>query len=249
MPSSGPSSPAVERRAFPRFSCGLETSCLPTTAIGDTPWPVRIRNLSAGGVGLVLGRWFEPGKLLIVLLPAEGREASRMVQARVLRTTKQPNSDWFLGCALLRELADDELRAWRRLSSKPTVLVVDDEAPLRTLLDMGLCQHGFRVLQAGGGEEAVAVYREHGDEIDLVLLDIQMPDLDGPRALARIQEINPSVRACFMSGNLGPYTEEDLLRRGAQVVIRKPFHFTEVAQALRQVAGSAGPVSAPGKPN
>src|SRR5258707_14159355 len=83
---------------------------------------------------------------------------------------------------------------------RPGILIVDDDPLLRMLLNLGLRHHGFGVWQAAGGREAVAVYRRYGALIDLVLLDVRMPDLDGPHTLTALQEGEPSARACFCSG-------------------------------------------------
>jgi CheY-like chemotaxis protein len=119
----------------------------------------------------------------------------------------------------------------------PTVLVVDDEAEIVRLLARALGAAGFVVLTAGGGAEAVEVYRRERERIDLVLLDVQMPPpLDGPEALRELQRIEPAVRAAFMSGSAGDYTADELLARGARRVFAKPFtSLTELADALRDL--------------
>lgn len=114
-----------------------------------------------------------------------------------------------------------------------TVLVVEDEDAFRRMLDVALWRKGLDVLLAATGDEAVAVYHEHRDVIAAVLLDVRMPDLDGPATLAALRAADPEVRAGFMSGNTGEYTTDDLLRAGAGFVIAKPFDVAEVADALR----------------
>src|SRR5262245_11971981 len=79
------------------------------------------------------------------------------------------------------------------------VLVVDDEALIRSMLNTGLAQYGFEVRLAASGREAIEIYSRDFSEIDLVLLDVRMPGLDGPQTLARLEAINPNVRCCFMS--------------------------------------------------
>src|SRR5271166_2079984 len=73
VPSSSPKPPrGVELRVWERFSCGLETSCQPLAARGDNDvcWSVRIKDVSAGGMGLVLTRRFERGTSLAIEIPA-----------------------------------------------------------------------------------------------------------------------------------------------------------------------------------
>lgn len=119
----------------------------------------------------------------------------------------------------------------------PTVLVVDDEAEIVRLLDRALRAAGFEVLTAGGGAEAVEVYRRDREDIDLVLLDVMMPPpLDGPNALRELRQIDPAVRAAFMSGSAGDYTTDELLALGALRVFAKPFaSLTALADALRDL--------------
>ena len=91
------------------------------------------------------------------------------------------------------------------------------------MLDSTLRHYGFVVWLATSGREAVELYREHHRSIALVLLDVQMPGMDGPATLAAIQAINPEVQCCFMSGHTGKYSAAELLNMGAAHVVPKPF--------------------------
>lgn len=127
------------------------------------------------------------------------------------------------------------------------VLVADDEPDIRAVLHEGLEREGFAVWVAGDGDEAVALYRGHRRNIDVVLLDVCMPTLDGPAALKAIQALKPAIPCCFMSGYLGEHTAEALRRRGAQAIVTKPFEVVELAQTLRTLAQSARPRRRPPK--
>jgi DNA-binding response OmpR family regulator len=116
------------------------------------------------------------------------------------------------------------------------VLVVEDEAAVGEMLELALRQFGFGVRLVGGGRQALEVYSRHRDTIDVVLLDVQMPDLNGPETLARLRGVNPFVPVFFMSGNTGRYSEEDLLALGATRVLQKPFRLDELDRLLRQLA-------------
>jgi len=122
-------------------------------------------------------------------------------------------------------------------TSRPRgVLIADDEADVRDVLHDKLRQEGFSVWLAADGQEALDLYRTHRETIDVALLDVCMPGLDGPRTLAALQEITPQVRCCFMSGYLGDHVEKDLCGLGAVRVFAKPFRLDEVANVLGYLA-------------
>jgi len=63
-----------------------------------------------------------------------------------------------------------------------------------------------------------------------------MPNRDGPETLAALQELDPYVRFCFMSGDMGKYTEENLLELGAVAVFQKPLRLSELTRQLMEIA-------------
>ncbi len=119
---------------------------------------------------------------------------------------------------------------------KPGVLVADDEARLRALLVVALRQHGFVVWLAADGQEAVEMYRDHRPEIDLVVLDVGMPGLDGRDALRALREINPDACCCFMVTHSDFAYERDLLDLGAKRIFQKPFELVAFIYMLSQLA-------------
>jgi CheY-like chemotaxis protein len=119
------------------------------------------------------------------------------------------------------------------------LLVVDDEECVRGVLDLAMKQRGFAVWLASSGKEAISLYRSHGRAIDVVLMDVLMPGLDGPQTLAALQQMNAQVRCCFMSGDLGIYAEWQLDNLGAIGVIRKPFRLDGITALLWELASHA----------
>ncbi len=112
-----------------------------------------------------------------------------------------------------------------RNDSRPVdVLIADDEPIVRRLLEMALRAAGRRVLTAANGAEALRLYQDREGRVNLVLLDVQMPELDGPQTLAALRRITPDVRVAFMSGGSATYSDEDLLATGAIDFVQKPFH-------------------------
>jgi anti-anti-sigma factor len=133
---------------------------------------------------------------------------------------------------------DSEVLATENHVSSPNgILVVDDEPGMRRVLEAGLCIEGFKVWVAGDGQQAIELYQQNRQQIAVVLLDVRMPEPDGPQTLIALQKLCPIVRCCFMTGTLWPYTEEELLRMGAMRIFRKPFAIHQVTQTLRELAG------------
>jgi CheY-like chemotaxis protein len=111
---------------------------------------------------------------------------------------------------------------------------VDDEPQVRKLLVRILRSLGVSAWEAEGGREALALYAQHRDAIGLVVLDVLMPELDGPATFAALHRLDPAVRCCFMSGYPGGYDVEQLLAAGAVGFLAKPFSVADVEALLRQ---------------
>jgi DNA-binding response OmpR family regulator len=112
------------------------------------------------------------------------------------------------------------------------ILIVDDDGGVRRVVGAGLRFHGLAVWPAASGREATGIYREHRGAIGLVLLDVQMPGRDGPETLADLRALDPDVRVCFMTGNAGRYTDQDLVDLGALAVFAKPLNLRVLAARL-----------------
>ena len=128
------------------------------------------------------------------------------------------------------------------LPQRPGVLVVDDEHLVLAMLQLSLERNCFDVWLASSGREAIHLYQVHRNQIDVVLLDVRMPGLDGPRTLEALRELNPAVQACFMSGDPGAYESNELLQRGAACVIAKPFDLNELAKVLQRLTPGIPPI-------
>jgi CheY-like chemotaxis protein len=130
------------------------------------------------------------------------------------------------------------------VDSAPVVLVVDDQPLVREVLSAGLRRHGFDVRVAGDGREAIELFHELSewdpDDSPVVLLDVQMPGLDGPTVLAALLSIDPGVRAFFLTGDAGRYDEDGLLAMGARRVFAKPLDIATVVAELRHTLRAVG---------
>jgi two-component system, cell cycle sensor histidine kinase and response regulator CckA len=120
-----------------------------------------------------------------------------------------------------------------------TVLFADDEESLRALGSRMLQRLGYRVITAADGREAVEIYRARQAEIDLVILDLTMPHLDGVQAFSELRAIEPDVRVVLASG----YAAEDVATRvGGQPpagVLQKPYTLSRMRDLLSTLPSGA----------
>jgi CheY-like chemotaxis protein len=119
---------------------------------------------------------------------------------------------------------------------------VENDEAVRKMLEMALQQAGFCVLSAVTGADAIRLYEQHRDTIAVVLLDVQMPGLDGVQTLAAIRDLNPQVRVVFMSGSSGDYSSEELVAAGAFCVLQKPFRSLAYLVSVLHQAADGGAV-------
>jgi CheY-like chemotaxis protein len=120
---------------------------------------------------------------------------------------------------------------------RPLILVVDDDAMQRDLLEAVLQGTGFAVQTAAGAAEAAEFYGRRRADVALVLLDVCMTGTDGPQALQVLRAIDPQVRCCFITGGAGPYTTEELRGLGAAHVFPKPLGDLDAfGRRLRELA-------------
>ncbi len=128
-----------------------------------------------------------------------------------------------------------------RVESKPvatgseSILLVDDES---MVLDVGqelLTVLGYRVTTASSGQAAIGIYEQHQDSIDLVILDMIMPQMGGRDTFDRLRQINPKVKVLLSSGYSIDGQATSILDRGCNGFIQKPFTVNVLAKKIRQV--------------
>ncbi len=117
------------------------------------------------------------------------------------------------------------------------VLLVDDE---EVVLEVGqelLKATGYTVLTAKDGKEAIKVYRENRDNIDIVVLDMVMPNMGGGEAYDRMKEINPDIKVLLSSGFSIDGEASEILERGCNSFIQKPFTMKELSGEIGKILG------------
>ena len=116
-----------------------------------------------------------------------------------------------------------------------TILVVEDEEMLRDLICSILQSHGYPIIIAIDGEDAIRKYSLHHNEIALVVSDIGLPKLSGEGVLKKLMTINPKVKCIFASGFVEPKVKAEMFRAGASEFIQKPYAPNELLTKIRQV--------------
>jgi two-component system cell cycle sensor histidine kinase/response regulator CckA len=135
-----------------------------------------------------------------------------------------------------QEIAVDDRRPTARQNrvGNETVLVVEDEAGVRDLLQDWLESFGYRVLTAGNGVDALELSRAHDGPIDLLVADVVMPAMGGPALADRLAPARPELKIMYMSGYADEALGDRLLDPGIPF-LHKPFTLSALVQKVREV--------------
>jgi PAS domain S-box-containing protein len=114
-----------------------------------------------------------------------------------------------------------------------TILVIDDEPMILKVADHLLRALGYRVITASGGKEGLRIYRERGLEIDLVILDMIMPDMEGGEVFESLKRMNSQIKVLLSSGYSINGRAREILKRGCVGFLQKPFTLAELSQKVK----------------
>jgi len=120
-----------------------------------------------------------------------------------------------------------------------TVLLVDDEVKIIEVAKPMLELMGYHVISVQSGEHAVDVFRLKADEIDLVILDLIMPGMDGGKVFDRIRDIKPAARVILSSGYAISGPAAEIMQRGCNGFIQKPYAISKLSQIVRKILDEA----------
>jgi two-component system cell cycle sensor histidine kinase/response regulator CckA len=126
----------------------------------------------------------------------------------------------------------------RIVEGSETILLVDDE---KLVLEVGakvLEKMGYTVLVAQSGREAIDIFGKNKDDIDLVILDMIMPDMGGGETYDRIKQINSRVKVILSSGYSINGQAGEIMKRGCNGFIQKPFKANELSEKLKEILGT-----------
>lgn len=129
---------------------------------------------------------------------------------------------------------ENAMESWES-RGRETILLVDDEQPIREA-GMGILEgFGYRVLTAETGEQALELHRQHGREIDLTILDLGMPGMGGLKCLKKLLEQDPAEKVIIASGYAEKDQTDQMLEAGAQAYLAKPYRLQTLLQEVRRV--------------
>jgi len=126
------------------------------------------------------------------------------------------------------------------LAGTETVLLVDDDEMIVTVGEQILSRLGYKVIIAKGGREAIELYKENQPKIDMVILDMIMPDVGGKMAYEKLKEINPDIKVLLASGYSLTGQAQEILDKGCNGFIQKPFSLKDLSLKLRQILDEDG---------
>ena len=121
------------------------------------------------------------------------------------------------------------------VKGKETVLLVDDEDMIIDVAQRMLEKLGYKVFTARDGKEAVEIFRKHKEEIDVIVLDMIMPKMSGGEAFDQIKKIAPEMKVLLSSGYSINGQASEILNRGCNGFIQKPFNLQNLSKSLRTI--------------
>ncbi len=124
---------------------------------------------------------------------------------------------------------------WDNAAEAKTILLVDDEDMIWDVLMDMLQTLGYQVILAGDGKEAVEIYGANPGKIDLVILDMLMPNMGGRETFFILKELDPKVRVLASSGYVSEDAIQDIMDSGAAGFLRKPYRLADLARIIREI--------------
>lgn len=146
----------------------------------------------------------------------------------------------YLPASSKQQTEEDKPAATGTDMGKETILLVDDEAAMVAVTKELLESRGYKVFTAGSGQEAIAVFMEKKDSIDLVILDMIMPGIGGSKTFDHLMNIDPNVKIILASGYSINGEAQRILDKGCKGFIQKPFRIAELSQKIQSVLNMKG---------
>ena len=134
-----------------------------------------------------------------------------------------------------KKIAQKEELNREALKGSETVLLIDDEDIIIDIGEQILERLGYRALMARSGKEAIEIYQANKNEINIVILDMIMPDMGGGETYDRLKKINPEIRVLLSSGYSIDGQASEIMNRGCNGFIQKPFNVEQLSRKIRDI--------------
>ena len=118
------------------------------------------------------------------------------------------------------------------------ILLVDDEEDIRRMTCRFLTKQGYKVTAFDDGAEGVQFYREHHQDVNVIILDMIMPKMDGHAAFREMKRINPDAKILLVSGFAAEALARECMNEGALAFVSKPFMIGDLAQIISTHMGN-----------
>lgn len=130
----------------------------------------------------------------------------------------------------------DNKLIYKDLTGEATILLVEDETPVRIFSSNALSNKGYNVIEAENGEKAFEIINKRGKEIDIIITDVIMPGMNGPSFIKEVQKKYPKIKVIFMSGYAEEAFSEDQQSTDEDFnFLSKPFSLKQLASKVKEV--------------
>ncbi len=134
-----------------------------------------------------------------------------------------------------KQVVEDESVMADLVKGTGTILLIDDEEMILTVGQELLEELGYTVLPAMSGQEAIEIFQKQHDEIDMIIMDMVMPGMSGSETFDRLKEISVDSKVLLSSGYSLDGQASDILKRGCDGFIQKPFNMNQLAQKIKNI--------------
>lgn len=202
-----------------------------------------VRDTGTGMTKEVLSRIFEPFFTTKGLAKGSGLGLSSIYgiikgHGGYIQVESEPGrgSSFIIYFPVTAEMKKEQEKAPKEiLTGKETILLVDDDEMVLETGEEIIARLGYMVVPASNGGDAIRIFKEYDGRIDVVLLDMVMPEIGGGEVFDRIKEINPDIKVLLTSGYSQDGEANEILKRGCDGFIQKPFRVMELSKKLREL--------------
>ena len=122
-----------------------------------------------------------------------------------------------------------------RAFNDKTVLLIDDEQLVIEICEMMLLRLGHKVFKAHSGFEALKIFEDYKNQIDLVIIDMYMPEMNGQELADQLRKIDHHVKVLLSSGGLTDLDEKEIINRGFNGILRKPYSLNSLSEKMAEI--------------